>query len=369
MEKTIRILCVFSTLDCGGAETMCMNIYRNIDRTKVQFDFVKHTNKPCVYDEEIRALGGRIYEVCPYRVYNHIEYCIWWHNHFKKHPEHRVIHGHFATVASVYLGIANKYGCVTIAHSHFTFGRSSVDSISRFFKWKIMKQTERIAKVCFACSKEAGEWIYPHRKYYVINNAVDAEKFAFNINIRTEIKEEWGLIDKFVVGTVGTIKEVKNPYGTIKIFKEIYERNKKSVLLWIGDGPMRLEIEERLRIEGIDKNVILSGVRTDVNRLMQAMDVFILPSYSEGLPVVLVEAQASGLPCFVSDVVTKEVDITGLCNFMPVNQYSKWAESVLSVKNEREDKSTDIRRAKYDIKETTRRLQNYYLKANKAERR
>lgn len=360
MEKQpIRILCVFSRLDCGGAETMCMNLYRQIDRSKVQFDFIKHTPSTGAFEEEILALGGWIYAAPRFKIFNYVSYRNWWKKHLLSHPEHQIVHGHFFTISPVYFSVARQFGRITIGHCHAT------DQQETDFKTKIKKRierhTEEYSDYCFACSQDAGKWLFPHKEFTVLNNAVDTEKFQYDPAVRAEVRKELGLHDCFIVGIVGSLSEVKNPFGTMEIFKAVRSKMPDAKLLWVGGGGLEQAIKDKLKAEELTDAVIMTGVRSDVDRLMQAMDVFILPSISEGLPVVLVEAQAAGLHCFCSEAVTKEADITGLCRFLPLGQPDLWAEQILSADLTRQDTCEAIREAGYDIHTTAQWLQDFYL--------
>lgn len=359
MSEPIRVLYVFSQLDRGGAESMCMNLYRNVDRSRLQFDFVKHTPSIGAFEEEIRALGGKIYEAPRYRVYNYLSYQSWWKKHLFAHPEHQIIHGHFFTVSSVYFKIAHKFERITIGHSHSTNQQSS--TLKTWLKKKIQRHTEEYSDYCLACSQNAGKWLFPHKKFIVLNNAIDAEKFKYSPAVRAEMREQLGLSNNFVLGIVGSLSEVKNPMGTIEIFKVVHNKAPNAKLLWVGGGGLVHDIKSKLEEEHLTDAVIMTGVRPDVDRLMQAMDVFILPSLWEGLPVVLMEAQAAGLPCFVSEAVTTEAAITDLCTFLPLNQPELWAEKILKTnRSVRKDTSEQIKAAGYDIHTTAKWLEDFY---------
>ena len=361
MNEPIRVLCVMSTLDRGGAETMCMNLYRCIDRSKVQFDFVKHTHEKGAYEDEIKSLGGRIFEAPRYKIINHFEYTNWWKKHLCEHPEHKIIHGHFFGISSIYLKVAKEYGCETITHSHATY--HAFHGAKERIKQYMCSKAENYSDYAFACSKEAGEWVFPHKPFTVLNNAVDSELFRFSNEIRERVRRAFNISDELVVGTVASMQEVKNPFGLIEIFENIIRQKPDAKLIWVGSGGMRPKIEEKLAEKGIEKNVILTGVRSDVNELLQAMDAFLLPSFSEGLPVSAIEAQTAGLHCFLSDRVTKEVDVTGLCSFLPIDNYAIWADEICRTDiSDRKDTSQQIINAGYDIHTTAKWLEEFYLK-------
>lgn len=362
MQKPIRVLCVFSTLGRGGAETMCMNLYRHIDRSRVQFDFVKHTKETGAFENEIKELGGRIYTAPRFKFYNFFSYCQWWRKHFKNHPEHQIVHGHFFTISSVYFEIAHRHNRTTVGHVH----ASHVDG--KFRNW-VIRLIEKRTDYCLACSEQSGKWVYPHRKFKVINNAIDAEKFRTDQAKRTAVRKLMGIDDAaLVIGTVGNFSPVKNPMGTIAIFDEILKQSPNAKFLWIGDGGLRKQIEAEIKKRHLSENMILTGTRGDVEVILQAMDAFILPSFHEGLPVVTIEAQAAGLKCFVSEAVTREANITGRCTYLDNSDYTQWAKAICSSDLTKVDTYEQICKAGYDIHETAQWLENFYLKIDKKRR-
>lgn len=359
-REVIRVLCVFSTLDRGGAESMCMNLYRHIDREKVQFDFIKHTQEKCAFDDEIESLGGRIYIAPRFKGYNLLQYQTWWKNHLEHHPEHQIIHGHFFTVSKYYFAVCKKMGRITIGHSH-----TDTYSFKDLGKRIMICGVEKYCDYRFACSKKAGQLLYPHRDFKVLKNAIDTELYRFNPAIRNEVREEFHLGESLVLGTVGTIKEVKNPFGIVDIFCKVSQLRPDSKLLWVGrDEGMQKSVEEKLKDLGLFDNVVFTGSRADVSRLLQGMDAFLLPSFSEGLPVTLIEAQAAGLVCFISDTVSTEADITGRCHFLPIESPDLWAMQILSVDLSHADMYEQIKQAGYDIDKTSKWLEDFYLEVS-----
>ena len=358
IKQPIRVLCVFSTLDHGGAESMCMNLYRHIDRSKIQFDFVKHTPEKCAFDDEIQNLGGRIYIAPRLNICNVLSYRLWWKNHFANHPEHLIVHGHFFSISAVYFAFAKQANRITVGHIHASQSDSKLKTL-------LEKRISKYTNYPIACSEEAGRWIYGDRSFTVLHNALDVMMFKYNPENRRIVRNNLELSDNFTLGTTANFSNVKNPMGLIDIFLAVKKKNQKVKLLWAGDGGMRAEIENRLIEEGITEDVYLLGSRDDISSLLQAIDVFLLPSFNEGLPVSAIEAQAAGLPCFISNNVTREVDITGLCHFLPIVQPSNWAEvwahTILADRTKREDKSDKIREAGYDIQSTSNWLSSFYL--------
>lgn len=343
---------------------MCMNLYRRMDRDQIQFDFVKHTTKKCLFEDEITSLGGRIFEAPRYQAVNHISYCSWWKQHFRNHPEHQIIHGHYYTTAAIYFKIAHHFGRKTIGHSHST----SVGMKSAKKDLKYLVTEYWLSKVCkysdyrLACSTPAGKWLYGDKPFVVFNNAIDSKQFTYDPAVRKEMRSQLDLTDDdFVIGTVGSMGFPKNPVGIVQIVSEAKKRNPNVKMVWAGDGSMRQEVENAIRQHGLEDCVKLLGIRDDVHRVLQAFDVFILPSIYEGLPVVAVEAQAAGLPCILSDVVSREICITDLCTFLPIADPVPWADAILNVNLNRADTQQEIVKAGYDIETTAAWLSNFYL--------
>ncbi len=361
----IRVLQVMGSLDRRGSETMIMNIYRNIDRDKIQFDFIIHTEKHCDYTDEIISLGGRIFSIPKYRGINHVQYVKAWNDFFVSHPEYKVVHGHVRSTAAIYLRIAKKHGIYTIAHSHNT---SSGMGISAKIKDLFQHNIRYVADYFMACSKEAGEWLFGKQivnspKFTVLNNSIDVKSYLYSPEYRQKIRNELRLRDKFVIGNVGTFGPQKNHTFLIDIFKAIHDIKSDSVLLLIGDGRLRQEIENKVHALNLSENVIFTGVRSDIPQLLSAMDVFALPSLYEGLGIVAVEAQASGLHTICSDVVPDEAAVTALFEKLSLSSAQEWANAILQYSNgyEREDTYVDICNAGYDIHQSANKVEAFYL--------
>lgn len=363
----IRVLCVFSTLDRGGAETMCMNLYRHIDRNKVQFDFVKHTSKIGDYEKEILVFGGKIFEAPKLKASNYFEYANWWKHHFDRHPEHIIVHGHYFTISAIYFRIAHKYNRVTIGHSHFS--AINIPNLKTCLVNLFLKNVGKHSDFKLACSGEAGEWLFPNKKYILLKNAINIKDFQYSETIRNEYRLKFNIKkNDIVLGTIGNFRQQKNPMGLIDIFKEVLKKNKNSKLVWIGSGPLEKDIKKRINDEHLNDCVYLTGSRSDVNKLLQMMDVFLLPSFYEGLGVALIEAQANGLRCFCSDRIPREVDVTGRCSFLPLNCPTLWADEISKSDNKRVDTQKNIIDAGYDIASTSKWLQEFYLNIIKDKR-
>ncbi len=359
MNEPVRILCVFGKLDCGGAETMCMNLYRKINKDRVQFDFVKHSAEKGSYEDEIKELGGRIFEAPRFSPLNIFSYENWWRNHLKAHPEHKVIHGHFFTISKIYFKVAKKMGRVTVGHCHSAKPRQGLKASLRRL---VYKDTENYCDFCLACSEQSGRFFFPHREVTVIKNGIDVEKFSFNEEMRSKVRKQFGIEQNFIIGVVGRINEVKNPFETLEIFKAVLKKEPNARLLWVGTGLLEKKVKEKAKANKIFDKIIFTGVRQDVNLLLQAMDCYLMPSVLEGLPVALIEAQAASLKCFCSNVITTEADVTGLCSFLPLGNRELWAEEILSSKSHiRKNESNKIVASGFDVSANAAWFEKFYL--------
>ena len=371
-DKPIRILHVIGVMHRGGAETMIMNFYRHIDRAKVQFDFVENEGMFADYDEEIRALGGWIYRCPRYRGRNHFQYVAWWKNFLAEHGrEYKAVHGHIGSTASIYLKLARDAGIYTIAHSH---------NISFFDLKGIVYQmyaypTRFIADFFFGCSVEAGISRYgkrvckDNRKFRMLNNSIETERFAFAPETRERMRRELGVADKTVIGHVGRFVTQKNHTFLIRIFEQIHSVNPDTCLLLLGDGELRGKIEDQAAQAGLTDSVIFAGVHGDTSVYYQAMDVFVMPSLFEGLPLTILEVQSSGLPCVISDKIPAEcIQSRGLITIRSLEETAQqWAEHILArCGHPREDHSQEVRDNGFDIIQTAKWLENFYLSAGEA---
>jgi len=367
-----RVLQVFHGMDCGGAENMIMNLYRKIDKRRVQFDFLVHTDKKCFFDDEIKSLGGNLYRVPYFKGTNQASYKKALDEFFSLHPEIKIVHGHLGSCAHIYLDVAKKHGVKAIAHSHNTDpGKLTIKNIM----YKLYtKKTVKVADFFFGCSDKAGadrfgEEITKQENYAVLNNAVETEKYEFNKDTRDKIRKELNLGDKFIVGHVGGFREQKNHRYLIDIFKEISEKRDDAHLLLVGGGgeSLRAEIVKKVEDLGLKDKVTFTGVRPNVNELLQAMDCFVFPSFYEGLPVTVIEAQTTGIPCFISDNITDEVCLTDLVEKISINVGADiWCEKILEKTKdfERVSPIDTIKDAGYDISQTAKWLTDFYINLN-----
>lgn len=363
----LRVLEVFGRLDRGGAETLVMELYRHMDRSLIQMDFVKHTTDRGGYEDEIESLGGRVYSVPRYAIWNKRNYRSAWKNLFDKHPEWRVVHGHMPTTAGIYLREAKKNGMKTIAHAHQdTYGPGLPAKIREITSRSIRGSADRY----LACSEAAGRYyygdeIFNSKRYHYFTNGIDINKFSFDESKRKAIREELGIaLDAVLVGTVGRLTPPKNPSGIINICSYLFaneDRRKKYKFIWTGTGELEDKIKSEIKKRGLSDNVIFTGVRPDVEAILSALDVFIFPSIWEGLGIAAVEAQANGLPVFASDVIPREVNVTGRVEFLPLSDYRLWAKHIVKVDKTRQDDRGLIKEAGFDISDCTEWLSNLYI--------
>ena len=364
IKEPIRILHVVTIMNRGGLETMIMNYYRNIDRSKVQFDFLVHNDSEGAYDAEILRLGGKIYRHVPMDLKNLIHYRKKLAHFFAIHKEFKIIHSHIDALSALPLSVAKKAKIpVRIAHSH----NNSFDKDSKYLIRIVAKRfIARYATNLFGCSKDAINNMFGSSASdaIVINNAVDTDIFNFNPEKRNKIRVDLDLEGNFVMGHVGRFDPQKNHSFLIDIFNEVYGKNDNARLLLIGDGEGRARAEEKVVNLGLKNAVIFLGIRSDISDLMQAMDVFVMPSHYEGLPVVSIEAQMSGLECFFSDVITKDLSIAERTHFISLNKSSKeWAYHILNISHSKRQKiMPNDQYSGFDITLASKKLEMMYEK-------
>ena len=364
----IRILHVFGGLDMGGAETMIMNIYRNIDREKIQFDFVTHSGRNQAYVSEIEQLGGKIYFFPKIRIYNLPLLINEWKAFFEKHKEYKILHSHVRSYASIYIPIAKKYGLKTIIHSHST---SNGKGMKSFVKAILQYPLRYEADYFMGCSKEAGEWLFGKRivksdRYFTIKNAIDTRRYSFDRVQRSILRNQFGIDESVKVFMhVGRLHEAKNHIFLLHVFAMLIKEIPNSMLLLVGDGELLSEIEKQIEQLNLKSYVKMLGARTDIPDILNAADVFLFPSKWEGLPVTVVEAQASGLPCLVSDKITKEVGISELVKFLPIDKGTQvWIDAIKETDLTRKNVIDKIIQAGFDIKKSVEWLTKFYEEIN-----
>ncbi|MFD0961394.1 glycosyltransferase family 1 protein [Paenibacillus chungangensis] len=366
MGSVITVLQAAVNMNRGGAETLLMNLYRHIDRSKVQFHFL--TCREGCYDDEIRSLGGVIHRIPYIDKIGPYAYRAALKQFFTEYGyQYQVVHSHMDRMSGLVLYAAKQAGVpVRIAHSHNT--RSEGSLAAKLYKRYASLYIGFAATHRFACSEEAGKWLFPwkRREVQLLKNGIMSDMFAYRPLVRHEVRKELGIAEgTIVLGHVGRFNEQKNHALLLDIFRSWLRRNVNSCLLLAGEGPLRLAMEEKARSLDMSENVKFLGVRSDIERLMQAFDAFVFPSRHEGLPVTLIEAQAAGLPCIVSDTITREVDLgMGLVTFHANGSLREYEEAIQSVsgRERRMDTQAELYRCGYDIRETAAWLQQYYRK-------
>lgn len=368
MEKNnqIRIAQIVGKWLGGGVETVLMNYYRNIDRDKIQFDFICDEDSTNIPYEEIEELGGKVILIPPYQKIMKYQREL---KRVLKNGEYKIVHSHINALSVFSLRAAKKVKIpVRIAHSHSTTNKKE-------WKKNLLKQLLRPLSKLFAtdymcCSELAGRWLFGNKEYdkgnvYLLNNAIDLNKFKYDEKIKKDKRKELNIADDtLVIGHVGRFVEQKNHRFLIDIFSEVHKRNNNSILLLSGQGPLTGEIKEKVKDLELEKSVKFLGQRNDIGELYQAFDVFCLPSLYEGLPVVGIEAQATGLLCILSDNMTKETKVLETTEFFSLNKSSKeWADFILEKLKvfERQNRMYENLNNKFNIiKEAEKLKYKYY---------
>lgn len=368
MEKNepIRVAQIIGKWLGGGVESVVMNYYRHIDRTKIQFDFICDEDSMNIPYEEIEKMGGKVILIPPYqKVFK-------YHKKLKevlKSDGYKIVHSHINTLSVFSLFAAKCAGVpVRIAHSHSTTNKKEK-------KKNLLKQVLRPFSKVFAtdymcCSELAGRWLFGNKEYdngnvYLLNNAIDLDKFKYDEEKRKEKRKELNIEDStLVIGHVGRFVEQKNHRFLIDIFNEVHKQKENFILMLVGQGPLMEEIKEKVKILGLEKNVMFLGQRSDINELYQVMDLLLFPSLYEGLGMVVVEAQISGLPCVVSTEIPKIAKVTKKITFVNLeNKTETWNEVIfkyLSNINRKNINFTD-KIENYDIKKEVTKLEMKYI--------
>lgn len=372
MEEPIRVLHVLGSTNLGGAESRIMELYRCIDRSQIQFDFLVHTKQEGYYSEEIRSLGGRIYSLPKFKLVNLLEYRKAIISFFEEHQEFVAVHGHMTSTASIYLPIAKRIyakqnkALMTIAHAR----SAGVDKGLKgtVTKW-IRSSLKRKVDYCFTCSKEAGIAVYGSKwvkngKVWTVPNAIDVARFAYNADKRQELRASLGLQDKFVIGHVGRFGFMKNHTYLVDIFAELCKAREDMALVLIGEGEEEKPVREKLERLGLSDKVMFLGNKKDVENYYQAFDYFVFPSMFEGLPGSVVEAQAAGLHCLVSDAVTREVGLTKLVSYRSIQEEPfAWAKEILANSKEamvRDNVQDILSEAGFDVRKQAKSMLDFY---------
>lgn len=368
MTSQKRVLHISGTMTLGGAETMIMNIYRHIDRDELQFDFFLNDDKKYYFEDEIASKGGKIFKT-PKRSSNFFKYYYNLFNVISKN-NYEVIQIHtsntFFTVIDL---IIAKYAG---ARKKYVFSHNTVDwrnSILSFLS-KITKPIQNsLMDRGFSCGEDAAVFLYGKagcnsNKVKVIGIPIESEKFKYSIKEYERLRHEWGIKSEIVFLHVGRFTNVKNQLFVIEIFREYLKYNDNSKLFLVGEGDLLKVVKEKCEAYGILDKVKFWGNINDVHEKYIGCDCFILPSLYEGFPTVLLEAQASGLPCFISDTITEKIKITDLVEFVSLNDDpGVWSEKIISrsVNVSCRQSYNESVKSKYDVKIITSKLLEEYM--------
>lgn len=359
----IRVLHFVSTLSRGsGVMSVLMNYYRHIDRNEIQFDFLHFVACEDSYIEEIRALGGRIY--CIDKPGSSFQSVKQLDLFFRLHAEEYTwLHNHEVYLTFLLRPIAKKYGLEKfIVHCHAT---KYSDKTLHAVRNRILCLPIRFMKVDrFACSEAAGKFLYGEKmlkagKVFIMHNAIDCEKFRFRPEVRERLRKEMGLEGKFVIGHVGRFERQKNHEFLIRVFAEVKKQIPESVLLLVGEGTLKLTIMQMVVKLGLEESVLFLGQRNDMAELYQVMDIFVLPSLYEGLPVSCIEAMNRGIVCIVSNNISKEfICISNIAYISLVTE--EWVKQIIERKKKYVCKTFGKKEQDFDIDIQSKVLQNVY---------
>ena len=364
-----KILVFGMTDNPGGVETVIMNYYRHIDKSNIQFDFLCNTEK-VAYEEEIKQIGGNIYKITA-RSKNFKKYKADMKAFFKEHAsEYSAIWVNICILVNIdYLKYAKKYGIKhRIIHSH---NSQNMASFIKGIMHRINKRIiHRYATDFWTCSEEAGKWFFTKKirnsnKYLLVRNAIDTSKYQFNNDIRIEYRNKLGISEKFVLGNIGRLHFQKNQTFLLKIMSEICRKRDDAYLLLIGQGEDEEILKQEVKQLNIEDKVMFLGVRDDIPELFQTMDVFLLPSKFEGVPLVLIEAQAAGVDIYASKAVIPETaKMTDNFTFISLDKSPKeWANEILATQHVRKNSTENIEKLKnnkYDIKTEVKKMEKIF---------
>lgn len=369
-REEIRIAQIIGKWVGGGVEAVVMNYYRNIDHTKVQFDFICDEDSTNIPYSEIEAMGGRVILIPPYQKV--FEY----HKKLKEiliQGHYKIVHSHINALSLFSLWAAKSaHVPVRIAHSHSTSNPKEVKK--NLIKNCLRPFSKVFATDYFCCSELAGRWLFGSHAYcqgkvYLLSNAIDLKKFFYQEDIRKKMREELNISkDTLVIGHIGRFVEQKNHDFLIDVFQKIHEKNPNSILLLVGQGPLEHQIKEKVSSLKLDDCVRFLGQISNAHELYQAFDLFILPSLYEGLGMVLIEAQCSGVPCLSSSEVPKIVKINPNFKFLSLQTSSTtWSCESLRLFQEGRysSKFTDFRENGYDIQTEAKKLERIYIEKDR----
>lgn len=365
----IKVLQVVGQLTIGGQEMMVMNFYRFIDRTAIEFHFLVYGDNVGELEEEAERLGGKVMHTPSFAEIGYKEFIKNIEKVIDVNGPYQAVHCHTSFNSGLILKIARNKGIpVRIAHSHTTKPGKKATVPYKLYTSFMRRRILNNATHLLACGKEAGNYLYGESRFFkkgiIIKNGINTRIFTIDNHIRENMRNKLGIEGKFVIGHVGRMSVEKNHSFLMDVFNEVYSKDKDTILLLVGTGTLLPELKKKAMELGIENNVVFAGQRTDIAEVLQAMDIFVFPSIYEGLPVSVVEAQASGLPCVVSSNVTSEIKVTQLVEFLDLAaSVKKWADVILEKQySKRRFVTEEIEKSGYDITDICRKLEVLYCK-------
>ncbi|WP_077858234.1 glycosyltransferase [Clostridium sp. BL-8] len=373
-NNTLKVLQIVDSLEAGGIQAFILNINKNINLNKVSFDYVVYRNEDTseFYDENVKEMGGEIICLPENHGIKRIKSFIDLYN-FQKNKKYHIVHIHGDRAKSFFEAVALRF-CKTpviIIHSHND--RMSKDKKLYYIHLGIQSIIKHLWKYVvnyeFACSNNAAKWLFSKAdvkdsKVRVINNGIDEKKFIYNEETRQRYRKKLKLEDKFVLMHVGRFTYQKNHDFLIDVFNSVRSKCSNAILLLIGEGELKEEVIKKVKSLNLEGKVIFYGLSNEIYNILQAADIFVFPSYYEGLPVVGVEVQAAGLMTIASDSISDEIKITNYWNSVSLNKSPKeWAEIILKYKDGyiRKDTSEEIRNAGFSVSVIAKKLQDLYI--------
>ena len=363
----VKVLHIVGNMNMGGQETFIMNLYRKIDKEKIQFDFLVEKNVPENIASEIVKMGGKIYKIHGFSIKNIIKHIVEIHKVFKSN-QYDILHSHSIETRPFIPIIAKLHRIrVRIIHSH----ESTFNDKSQILLKKILKRiTILFSNRYMACSKDAANFLLgknSKKNVYIMKNGINIEEFKFNNKNRIKIRENLNIKDEeILIGNIGRFAYLKNQDFAIDVFNEIRKINNKTKLILIGDGNIRKKLEEKCKQYGIADSVIFTGKQDNINEYISALDLFLFPSIKEGLGISLIEAQANKLICVVSNGVPKEAYVLDNIIMIPLEKSAKdWASIIINYLNNNYERNLNEQEKNklniYDITQIANKYQEYII--------
>lgn len=368
MSDPIRVLQVFAALDSGGVANFVMNTYRNIDREKIQYDFALTAGKKTLMDDEAESLGARIFYFDTEKsVENNLKYVL------KNEGPFEAVHSHVFFYSGLVLRVAKKCGVpIRIAHAHNAHTGESASLVRKAYEAAMRQLIRSNATVMLGCSEKVCRYVFgdvsmSDSRVSVLPDGIDCERFAFNEEMRKKVRDEYGLDDKFVVGHVGHFNPAKNHEKILSVFEEVARLRENAALLLVGDGELEDDVRIKTEELGLSGRVVFAGAHKNVEDMYQAMDVFLFPSRYEGFGMAMIEAQASGLTCYASDVVPEDTNADGRAVYLPLEEEDEvWAKAVIYAPGRDLNQTVSGRVKKnFDIMSVSECLSKLYFKGDR----